>query len=252
MPHTAKTAPRTLRELAPHLYAVARRAAFMPSLTTTAPLMRLTAHMALVAALSTNPVNMPLPAATRVVALVEAGTPRSDPALSEAVQSLIRDEAALNPNAAVNFADATGTWRVVSAPLIDKLSGLALTKFDITYRIGGGAGGGTVGATVRYDSKLFGGGWLCTDGSIRNDADATKPTVRLEWERVWWQPGGSPDAPPLDPDAEGAAALRPLIQAIGRAGFSPDLAVFPVRYLDAESGLAVFQWQGLTVAVRRA
>ena len=30
-----------------------------------------------------------------------------------------------------------------------------------------------------------------------------------------------------------------------------NLAVFPVRYVDANSGLAVFQFQGLTVAVKR-
>ena len=149
--------------------------------------------------------------------------------------------------APVNFAESTGTWRVVSAPLIDSISSLALTKLDITYRVGAG----TIGATVRYDSKLVGTGWLCTDGTIANVDDAEQPTVKLVWERIWWQPGGSADVAPLDPEADGAAALRPLVQALGRAGFSPELAVFPVRYVDANSGLAVFQFQGLTVAVKR-
>ena len=71
------------------------------------------------------------------------------------------------------------------------------------------------------------------------------------WKRIWWQPGGQADAPPTDPEVEGAAALRPLVQALGRLGFSPELAVFPVRYVDSDAGLAVFQFQGLTVAVRR-
>ena len=75
--------------------------------------------------------------------------------------------------------------------------------------------------------------------------------VSLVWERIWWQPGGQADAPPTDPEVEGAAALRPLVQALGRLGFSPELAVFPVRYVDSDAGLAVFQFQGLTVAVRR-
>ena len=106
---------------------------------------------------------------------------------------------------------------------------------------------------MRYDSRLVGTGWLCTDGTIANVADDAAPTrVRLVWERIWWQPGGDADAPPTDPDAEGAAAFRPLVQALGRAGFSPELAVFPVRYVDVGRGLAVFQWQGLTVAVKRA
>ena len=213
--------------------------------------MRLT-HIALAAALSSPltrapaaALNAPPAAANEIVSLVSRATPRSDRALSTAVQSLLKD--APPPPAAVDFAEAAGTWRVVSAPLIDTLSSVALTKFDITYRIGSG---GTIGATVRYDSRLVGNGWLCTDGTISNDAGAS-PTVRLIWRRVWWQPGGEADAPPLDPDAEGATALKPLVQAIGRAGFSPDLAVFPVAYFDASGGLAVFKFQSLTVAVQR-
>ena len=54
-----------------------------------------------------------------------------------------------------------------------------------------------------------------TDGTIANTADATTSTVRLVWERIWWQPRGDAHVPPTDPDAEGAAALRPLVQAIG-------------------------------------
>ena len=148
----------------------------------------------------------PPPAAAQVLSLVDAGTPRSSPELIAAVTTLL-DSAA--PPAAVNFAEAAGTWRVVSAPLIDTLSSLALTSFDIQYRIGAG---GTVGATVRYDSKLVGDGWLCTDGTIANDANAKAPTVRLIWERIWWQPGGEATAPPLDPDADGAAAFKPIVQ----------------------------------------
>ena len=210
---------------------------------------RLTAHVALAATLRTPLITMaePPPAASvAIISYVDAGTKRSDPALSSAVRDLV-DSA--TPPAAVDFGKMAGEWRVVSAPLIDSLSQLALTDVDITYRIGAPS---NIGATVRYDSKLFGSGWLCTDGSIYNVADAASPTVRLIWERIWWQPGGSADKPPLDPDAAGAATMRPLVQALGRAGFSEDLAVFPVRYADDTQGLAVFEFQGLTVAVRRA
>lgn len=205
---------------------------------------RFTAHVALAAALSANMAAVPS-AVHDVVSLVEAGTPRSSPALSAAVRSLLEEAP---PPAAVDFSAAAGTWRVVSAPLIDRLAGIARTNFDIAYRIGAS---GTIGATVRYDSDLFGGGWLCTDGSISNIAEDGPPRVRLVWERIWWQPGGDATVPPLDPDAEGAAALKPLVQALGRAGFSEELAVFPVCFIDTGAGLAVFQWQGLTVATLR-
>lgn len=208
---------------------------------------RLAAHVALATALS-SPFSAsafsPPPAAQQIISLVETGVLRSDPSLGTAVQSLLAESPTPAP---VDFAKTAGTWRVVSAPLIDTVSRLALTKFDIEYRIGADA---TISASVHYDSKIVGRGWLCTDGTIANVLDATSPTVTLEWLRIWWQPGGG-DVPPLDPDAEGAAVLRPLVQVLGRIGFSPSLAVFPVRYVDSSGGLAVFQFQGLTVAVRR-
>ena len=181
----------------------------------------------------------------QVKSLLDAGATRSDPLLKAAVQSLL-DEAA--PAAAVDFAQSQGTWRVVSAPLFDTISRIALTNLEVTYRIGAG---GTIGATVRYESRLVGSGWLCTDGTIKNVEGALTPTVSLVWERIWWQPGGQANAPPTDPEVEGAAALRPLVQTLGRLGFSPELAVFPVRYVDSDAGIAVFKFQDLTVAVRR-
>ena len=206
------------------------------------------AHVALAAALCGAPVmalSAPPPAAAQILSLVEAGAPRSDPSLRAAVQLLL-DE--VSPAATVDFAQSAGTWRVVSAPLIDTLSRIALTKFEIEYRIGVG---GTIGATVRYESKLVGSGWLCTDGTINNVDGALVPTVALDWERIWWQPGGQANTPPTNPDVEGAAVLKPLVQKLGRFGFSPELAVFPVRYVDSDAGLAVFNFQDLTVAVRR-
>lgn len=183
--------------------------------------------------------------AAKVLSLVESGVPRSDPELLAAVDTLIKDA---TPPAVVDFAEAAGTWRVVAAPLIDTLSQLALTKFDIQYRIGANR---TIGASVRYNSKLVGDGWLCTDGTIANVAEASTPTVKLVWERIWWQPGGTADAPPIDPDAEGAAFLRPLVQALGRFGFDEPLARFPVKFLDTSNSLAIFQWQSLTAVVKR-
>ena len=104
---------------------------------------------------------------------------------------------------------------------------------------------------MRYDSSIFGGGWLCTDGFLENAQLAGEPAsrVRIVWERIWWQPGGDARAPPTDPDAPGSAALRPLVQALGRLGFIEPLSVFPVRYVDQR--LAVFNFQAFTVTTTR-
>ena len=225
--------------------------------------MRLATHLSLAAVLNVGGPILALPAdarmpavamaaapsaaAARVLSLVGAGTPRSDPVLLAAVDTLINETPTQPPT--VDFTEAAGTWRVVGAPLIDTLSRLALTKFDIQYRIGDS---GTIGASVWYSSRLVGDGWLCTDGTIGNVADAATPTVKLVWERIWWQPGGAADAPPMDPELEGAAFLRPLVQQLGRFGFSEPLARFPVKFLDTANGLAIFQFQSLTAVVARA
>ena len=93
---------------------------------------RAAVQVALAAALS-----MPLPAqpappvaAAQIISLVEAGTPRSDPKLSATVRQLM-DEAP-TPASPVSFAESAGTWRVVSAPLIDTISTVAHT-----HRAGG-------------------------------------------------------------------------------------------------------------------
>ena len=207
------------------------------------PFARLTAHLALVTALSVSPVS---PAAERVLSIVAAGTPRSSERLGGAVKELLSD--APTPKPIVDFGNVQGTWRVVHAPHIDTLSSIALTTFDpIEYRISADGG---IASYVRYNSKIFGAGWLCTDGTIANVAEAARPEVRIVWDRVWWQIGGAPDAPPTDPDAEGAAALRDVVQAVGKAGFIEPLSVFPVRYVDEELG--IFNFQAFTVTARRA
>lgn len=205
-----------------------------------AALTRLTTHVALVAALS-GPISTP-PAVENVLSLVASGVSRSDPALTAAVKSLLVQAPAPAP---VSFADAAGSWRVVNAPHIDTLSKLALTTFSpIEYRI---SSNGAIASFVRYDSQLFGSGWLCTDGTIDNVA-ADVPTVRIVWDRVWWKLGGD-DVPPVDPEVDGNAFLGPLVQAIGKAGFIESLSVFPVRYLDADVG--IFNFQSFTVTAKR-
>ena len=209
----------------------------LPALT------RFTAQVALVASLAA-PLTSP-PAAQQVLSLVAAGVPRSDASLGSAVKSLLAE--APTPEPITNFADAAGTWRVVHAPHIDTLSKLGLTTFNpIEYRI---SADGEIASFVRYESAIVGNGWLCTDGTIANVAEADRSTVRIVWDRIWWQPGGEADAPPVDPEVEGNAFLAPLVQAIGKAGFIEPLSIFPVRYLDADVG--VFNFQTFTITAKR-
>uniref|UniRef100_A0A7S3APN4 Uncharacterized protein n=2 Tax=Haptolina ericina TaxID=156174 RepID=A0A7S3APN4_9EUKA len=104
------------------------------------------------------------------------------------------------------------------------------------------ARGGMV-SNVRYSSRVAGDGWLCTSGVVASDLAA--PKVSIIWDRIWWLPGGEADAPPRA--SEGI--LRPIVQALGRAGFIEGLSVFPVRYL--QDDLCIFNFQAFTVTTIR-
>ena len=182
------------------------------------------------------------PVADRVRDLAAAGVDRSDSILDREIKTLLAEAP---PASRVDFASAAGSWKVCHAPHIASLSKLALTTFEpIEYRI---TPTGGIASYVRYESKLFGGGWLCTDGTIANAADADVPSVKIVWDRIWWQPGGAADLPPTDP-ADGA--LREAVQAIGKVGFIEGLSVFPVRYLDDHIGS--FDFTAFTVTAFRA
>ena len=201
-------------------------------------------YSALAAALTPPPATAALSAP--VLSRLAAGVPRSDETLASAVKTMLAEAPAPT---VVDFGQTAGTWRVVNAPHIDTLSKLALTTFDpIEYRM---TPRGDIASYVRYDSRIFGSGYLCTDGTIENVAEADKPTVRIIWDRIWWQPGGEAGKPPVNPEAEGSAFLRPLVQALGRAGFIEAFSVFPVRYVDVDSGLAVFDFSVFSVTTRR-
>ena len=177
----------------------------------------------------------------RVKSLLATGVARDDADLATAIANLI--EEAPQPARVVDFKRTTGAWRVVHAPHIDALSKLALTKFSpIEYLLDENGG---ITSNVKYESSIFGCGWLCTDGSVVNEPDGDTAQVKIVWDRIWWAPTAA-DAPPPAPH-EGA--LRELVQAMGKAGFIDPLSIFPVRYVGDE--LAAFNFQSFTVTAQR-
>ena len=169
-------------------------------------------------------------------------SPQRSADLKPAVDALL---ALPEPAAQIDFVQAAGVWRVVNAPHIDTLSSLALTRFDpIEYHIGAD---GSIASFVRYDSRLFGKGWLCTDGTVSNcEQFLQKPQVRIVWDRIWWAPRDSTRPPRPD---EGA--LADIVQTLGKLGFVEELSVFPVRQFLPQEGVAAFNFQSFTVTTAK-
>lgn len=88
---------------------------------------------------------------------------------------------------------------------------------------------------------MLGQGWLSASGSVSGNADR----VDLQFDTFWVdQGGGEADLRAYLAEGAGNAGDR-VVTALGRAGFLPQFATFPVLALDPSNGLAVFRFEPL-------
>ncbi len=153
-----------------------------------------------------------------------------------------------NPGSAT-ISDGTGQWRTVHAPHINRMSSILGTKFSISYTLTTPPSDKSATAqppqfysNVRYESSLFGSGWLSASGRLfSNENDS----VELHFDTFWVDEGGEKSnlRPFLTEEAMNAGDK--FITAIGRASFFEGLAKFPVLYLDTDTGVSVFRFPPL-------
>lgn len=118
---------------------------------------------------------------------------------------------------------ARGVWKVAYAPHIEKVR--PLVRFDpILYDF---VDDGRLESHVRYESKIFGTGWLSTRGIFETD----DTTATIEWNDAWVDPGSDTFSP--DP-----SFLPNIVTPLARLGFVKAFSTFPVQYLDKD--LCVF------------
>lgn len=174
-------------------------------------------------------------------------------ATAEAVQQLVH--AGVMNGAAASFAGSDGVWEVFYAPHIQGLSTtFAGVKFrPLRYTIS--QNGTVLRSDVRYSSSLFGSGWLSSEGTIK--AAESNARVDLVFESFWVKGGGNDDDPspgnPVRDSGGNLSVVDALVNAVGRAGFISQLAVFPVLYFNQEAGVCVFRFPPLrsNIATRR-
>ncbi|MEW5318229.1 MAG: hypothetical protein WDW38_009467 [Sanguina aurantia] len=136
-----------------------------------------------------------------------------------------------------------GTWQVFYAPHIASISSTFGVTFDTIQYV---LDGDKLSSNVRYSHPLLGTGWLSASGGLAAKDD---DTVELHFDKFWIDGGADGLRPTL---TEGTSQPSDsMITAVGKAGFLPQFAVFPVAYLDED--LAVFEFPPLKskIAVRR-
>jgi hypothetical protein len=150
-----------------------------------------------------------------------------------------------------------GVWEVFSAPHIVNLSNLSSTRFSpIRYSLEGEH----IYSNVKFIGPLGIEGWLSAAGSIKI-VDDTR--VEVMFEDFWVDMGGDlrlrPDitrgtnttsntsTTSSSSSSSNTTPMDSLVNTMGRAGFFPGLATFPVAFLDED--VCVFEFVPLKSTV---
>jgi hypothetical protein len=188
-------------------------------------------------------------AAALSLLLAHSGAPDLYAATEEtaaAVNTLVQSQPGpADASAAATLGD--GKWEVFFGPHFRRVERLA--KFQpVRYVISGG------GTRMRSDVHFelpFASGWLSSEGGVEANGDGS---VNVLFETFWLE-GDSPEPRAENPLTSGAPvpAQAAAINGIGRLGFLPSLSRFPVRFMDAQAGVCVFEFPPLqtVIAARR-
>ncbi|EFJ49410.1 hypothetical protein VOLCADRAFT_89810 [Volvox carteri f. nagariensis] len=185
---------------------------------------------------------VPVAGRTKVLQLLGEGLSTYDGELfGPAVAQLIAENPTPQPGSQ-SLSLGQGTWQVFYAPHIAQMSSVLGTKFQpIQYRLFGNA----LVSNVKYSNPLLGEGWLSAGGTMDRKYD---DAVEVTFDRFWVDVGADGLRADLPPDASSSLLTADgIIGALGRAAFFPQLAVFPVLYLDKD--LAVFKFTPLDSAI---
>ena len=171
----------------------------------------------------------------------DLGANLNDPTLGKCIDQLLEESSSIPETKVFDPISVAGCWQVIHAPHLAALSNFALSKFrPIQYYLTDDL---KMASSVRYNSFVFGYGWLSTSGYYEIDTE-NNGNVKIVWDKAWWNPEFlDRPTPPED------GFLPGLIQSLGTAGFIESLSVFPIGYVDED--LVVFYFSGLKITAAK-
>ena len=179
---------------------------------------------------------------------------KGNSALFESLPAVITELITTNPTphdllASQSFLLGQGTWEVVSAPHIEAMSTNLGTIFSpIRYTLVGER----LISNVKYSHPVLGEGWLSAGGKMYRKYD---DSVEISFQRFWIDGPSTlrEDIPEEEKWTNGGLDLGvdSVVSMMGKAAFFPQLAVFPILYLDQDFCVFSFPLLNSKIAVRK-
>lgn len=146
---------------------------------------------------------------------------------------------------------AQGTWKVIYAPHMTTMAGIARGSFDVQYTMDGD---GNMVSHARYSFPVVGEGYLSVSGTY---GSVNEDVCRVDFDKVWFKSltgsdnNRNDDEPYQALEDVPAGPIKDLINKIGNLFFIDGVSVFPVSFLDSELIVFDFELLGTRICAKK-
>jgi len=140
---------------------------------------------------------------------------------------------------------APGRWRVIYAPHMTTMSGLAGGEFSVQYDLNDD---GTIVSHAKCNFPFY-KGFLSVSGSF---GSVNNEVCRVDFDEAWIKASNHENDEPY-PNIQSVpdSILKSLIRNLGKAAFIEPFAVFPISFLDSETIVFDFELLGTRICARK-
>jgi carboxymethylenebutenolidase len=141
---------------------------------------------------------------------------------------------------------APGRWRVIYAPHMTTMAGLAGGEFSVQYDLNDD---GTIVSHAKCNFPFF-KGFLSVSGSF---SSVNNQVCRVDFDEAWVKATrfDANDEPYPNIQSVPDSVLKSLIRTLGKAAFIEAFAVFPISFLDSEMIVFDFELLGTRICARK-
>lgn len=142
---------------------------------------------------------------------------------------------------------APGRWKVIYAPHMTTMAGLARGKFDVQYTL---HEDGSMESHARYEFPIIGKGFLSVSGTYGSVDDNV---CRVDFDRFWVKvlKDGERDEPYSTFEKAPKGLIENFINRVGGSFFLEQVSTFPVSFLDDDMIVFDFELLGTRITGRK-